>query len=94
MLNKHHRNPSRLPQILAVCSFMLLVVVVLAFKEKPPAEVPSASSNERPEAQLERALTENRPTLAFFHSNNCRQCIVMMEVEQLRQSLAALAGGD
>ncbi len=151
MPNKHHRKPSRLPQILAIGGLVLLVVVILAFKEKSPAEGRSASSNEKPEAQLERALTENHPTLAFFHSNNCQQCIVMtetvaqvypefsasvalvdvnvyderntallnkvglqyiptliffdhtgkeqvsvgvMEAEQLRQTLAALAGGD
>jgi len=40
----------------------------------------SALSGELPEAQLERLLTAGQPTLAFFHSNNCVQCIKMMEV--------------
>jgi thiol:disulfide interchange protein len=35
---------------------------------------------ELPEAQLERLLIAGQPTLAFFHSNNCVQCIKMMEV--------------
>lgn len=40
----------------------------------------SALPNELPEAQLERLLIGGQPTLAFFHSNNCVQCIKMMEV--------------
>jgi thiol:disulfide interchange protein len=36
--------------------------------------------DELPEAQLERLLAAGQPTLAFFHSNNCVQCIKMMEV--------------
>jgi len=79
MPKKHHRKPSRLPQILAVCGLVLLVVVILLLKEKPSAVVPSAGLNELPEAQLQRALSQNRPTLAFFHSDNCQQCIVMMD---------------
>ncbi len=44
--------------------------------EQPAAALPG----ELPEAQLERLLTAGQPTLAFFHSNNCVQCIKMMEV--------------
>jgi len=40
----------------------------------------SAVPGELPEAQLERLLAAGRPTLAFFHSDNCVQCIKMMEV--------------
>ena len=40
----------------------------------------TALPNELPEAQLERLLTAGQPTLAFFHSNNCVQCIKMMGV--------------
>ena len=36
--------------------------------------------NELPEAQLERLLTAGQPTLAFFHSNSCVQCIKMTGV--------------
>jgi thioredoxin-like negative regulator of GroEL len=36
-----------------------------------------------PEAQLERALQAGMPTLAFFHSNNCRQCIDMIATVNL-----------
>ena len=40
----------------------------------------SALPGELPEAHLERLLTAGQPTMAFFHSNNCVQCIKMMEV--------------
>ncbi len=40
----------------------------------------TALPDELPEAQLERLLAAGQPTLAFFHSNNCVQCIKMMEV--------------
>jgi thiol-disulfide isomerase/thioredoxin len=40
----------------------------------------AALPDELPEAQLDRHLTAGKPTLAFFHSNNCVQCIKMMEV--------------
>jgi thiol:disulfide interchange protein len=40
----------------------------------------STLPDELPEAQLERLLAAGQPTLAFFHSNNCVQCIKMMEV--------------
>lgn len=51
---------------------------------QPAATAPgvqeSALLDEPPEAQLDRFLIAGKPTLAFFHSNNCVQCIKMMEV--------------
>ena len=79
MPRKRRRKPSRLPQFLAIVGVALLVVAILVFKEKPQAATPAANTNESPQAQLDRALQAGQPTLAFFHSNNCQQCIVMME---------------
>jgi len=45
-----------------------------------PGVQASAEADESPEVQLERFLIAGKPTLAFFHSNNCVQCIKMMEV--------------
>ena len=42
-------------------------------------EISEDSPEELPEAELARALSAGQPALAFFHSNNCHQCIVMME---------------
>jgi thiol:disulfide interchange protein len=40
----------------------------------------SGLPDELPEAHLERLLAAGQPALAFFHSDNCVQCIKMMEV--------------
>lgn len=40
----------------------------------------ATSNSELPEVQLNRALEARQPTLAFYHSTNCRQCIVMMDI--------------
>lgn len=47
----------------------------------PEAALPAA--NLPPEAQLEHWLAAGKPTLAFFHSDNCIQCIRMMEIVDL-----------
>jgi len=45
-----------------------------------PAAQGAALPGELPEAQLDRLVIAGQPTLAFFHSNNCVQCIKMMDV--------------
>lgn len=62
-----------------------------AVLEQVESQAPAtASPNELPEAQLERLLAAGQPTLAFFHSNNCVQCIKMMRiVEQVYPEFAA-----
>jgi thiol:disulfide interchange protein len=79
MPHKDNRKTSRLPKILAIGGIVLLVIAILALKEKPQTATPAANPNQSPQAQLDRALQAGRPTLAFFHSDNCQQCIVMME---------------
>lgn len=49
----------------------------------PQGESPASATSlpaELPEAQLERLLAAGQPTLAFFHSTNCVQCLKMMQV--------------
>ena len=81
---------SRWPQILAIGGLVLLIVAVLVLKDKPQeAVVPTASAGDLPSVQLDHALADHQPTLAFFHSNNCQQCIDMMEiVEQVYPEFA------
>jgi thiol-disulfide isomerase/thioredoxin len=79
MSHKRNWKTSPLPKILAIGGITLLVIAILAFKEKPQAASPTANPNAPAEAQLDRALQAGQPTLAFFHSNNCKQCIIMME---------------
>jgi thiol-disulfide isomerase/thioredoxin len=51
---------------------------VLPQGESPASATPLPA--ELPEAQLERLLAAGQPTLAFFHSTNCVQCLKMMQV--------------
>lgn len=79
-----HKKTNNLPRILFVVGVLALVVVVLLFKpDKTPPQTstpqPAAGSSDLPADQLQNALAEKHPTLAFFHSNNCHQCQVMME---------------
>jgi thiol:disulfide interchange protein len=71
---------SRLRQYLIIGGVIILAIQILVFKQD---QDPGASSSDNPdriaEIQLNRALQAGQPTLAFFHSNNCHQCIVMME---------------
>ena len=46
-----------------------------------PAQ-PSPTPTLLPEAQLDQLLAAGKPTLAFFHSNTCVQCVRMTEIVQ------------
>jgi len=80
MPKRSQRKPSRWPQILAIGGLALFVVAALVLKGKPQEVVPTAGAGDLPSAQLESALAEHQPTLAFFHSNNCQQCIEMIGI--------------
>lgn len=80
MPKRRHSTNTRLPKILAVAGLALLIIAVLAFKDKPQTAVVNSSAGELAETQLDRALQAGQPTLAFFHSNNCQQCIDMMQI--------------
>ncbi len=79
MPKQHHRKPSRQTQFLAIGGVALLVLAVFVFKEKAQTAVPIANSTEPAEVQFDRALADRQLILAFFHSNNCRQCLIMID---------------
>lgn len=82
------QKTSRLAQFLTVGGVILLAVVVLALKDHPQTQIMDSSA--LPEAQLERALSAGIPALAFFHSNNCEQCLIMIKtVEQVFPEFAS-----
>jgi thiol:disulfide interchange protein len=81
----HKRNPPRpsrkksagLSRILVLVGVVILVAVVFLVKNQS-SQTP-APTNSSPEVQLEQYLEEGKPVFAFFHSNNCHSCIVMMD---------------
>jgi thiol:disulfide interchange protein len=79
MPRKHRRKTSHTPKALIIGGVVLLVVVILMVKDNSQSVSTTASIDTLPETELERALEAGQPTLAFYHSTNCHQCIVMME---------------
>ena len=81
MLKKSRsKEKNLLPRILVVAGVMILAISILVFKQdrnSNDAATPTPVSIA--ELQLDRALQAGEPTLAFFHSDNCKQCILMME---------------
>lgn len=76
---KHRRNPAFLKALIIV-GVVLLAVVVLLLKDKLQAATTSTSVNDLLETQLVNALQAGQPTFAFYHSTDCKQCIIMMDV--------------
>ncbi|MBN2149434.1 MAG: hypothetical protein JW726_18745 [Anaerolineales bacterium] len=75
MPQKNYRRSTRLPQALATGGLLLLIAAVLLLKPGAQAAEPAANPGESAQVQLDRALQNQQPTLAFFHSNNCQQCV-------------------
>lgn len=80
MPKKVRRKSSPLPKVLVIAGIVLVASVILILKSQSKAVPISARINVLPEAQLERALQARQPTLAFYHSTSCKQCIVMMDI--------------
>ncbi len=69
-----------LPRILVVAGVLILAILILVFKQdRDFNDAATSTPVSIAELQLDRALQAGEPTLAFFHSDNCKQCIVMME---------------
>lgn len=79
--SKRLRNkPARTLQFFIIGGVVLLVITILGLKNyRNSSDDTVENAGELPAAQLDRALQARQPTLAFFHSNNCHQCIVMMD---------------
>ena len=79
-LNHHHRKTSRLPQYLAILGVVVLISAVFIIKEIKQEATTIADPNMSDEVKLDRALAEHEPVMAFYHSNNCQQCLIMIDV--------------
>jgi len=81
-LKRDPNKASRLPQLLALSGFAILVIAFLAVKssKEDSQTVPfTPDPNQSAEVQLDQALEANLPVLAFFHSNNCEKCLIMIK---------------
>ena len=70
---------SRPLQLTIVGVVILVAVFILMVKDKPQAAA-TGSSSALPQAQLDRAIQAGKPALAFYHSNSCDQCIIMIDI--------------
>jgi thioredoxin-like negative regulator of GroEL len=84
---KPKKPTSGLPKILIVLSLIIAVVAVLLLKDQPQAEVTQneaairvATASGSPADQYKYAIANSKPTLVFFHSNNCDSCIQMIRI--------------
>jgi len=80
---RQRKKKNNLARNLVVVGVLALAAALLLIKAgNKPLEAPAETSGPLPAVQLQNALAEHRPTLAFFHSYNCQQCIDMMEIVQ------------
>jgi hypothetical protein len=66
-------------QVLIITSLLLVAVFVMALKRSSSPDSVAPKPSDLPEVQLERALADRKPTLAFYHSVTCDQCKQMMK---------------
>ena len=76
---QRRRQPSRMPQFFILGGLLVLAAAILVLKEKPQPVALLSNSDMLAEAQLDLALESRQPVLAFFHSNNCQQCLIMVD---------------
>jgi len=76
---RHHHKSSHLPQILAIAGLVILVLAIFLIKGNLQAAEPTSDPNVSAETQLDQALADHQPVLAFYHSNNCKQCLIMID---------------
>jgi hypothetical protein len=70
------------PLVVLLFAAVLTGVVLFGKSQAQPIVATPFTSSELPDAQLGRLLAEGKPTLAFFHSNSCDQCIQMTKIIQ------------
>jgi len=75
-MSRRQSRKSRNQNFIWVIALIVIVVGVILYLKRSQRPL---ASGPLPSAQLRAALDNHRPTLAFFHSNNCHQCLVMVE---------------
>lgn len=77
MSGKKPQKNSLLFRALILAGLVLASAMAILIQDHPPDKT---ASGELPVAQLERALEAGQPTMAFYHSNNCKSCIEMIAI--------------
>jgi len=75
LTSKRVKAPTQRVRIWILLGLALLIAGIMGVKG---LNTEADLSDERPEAQLGRALAEGTPTFAFFHSLDCDPCIQAM----------------
>lgn len=68
---------SNLLILAGIAVLILAVILIKGATAKTSEPIPESLSLE---AQLDKYLNDKKPTLAFYHSNNCDTCIKMIAV--------------
>ena len=77
-----------LTRFLVLLGLGATIIVAISLKEKPEVNTPPGDP---PVIQLESALSEGKPVLAFYHSNTCESCLQMIDiVNQVYPEFASL----
>jgi thiol:disulfide interchange protein len=79
---RRKQKAAHYPKLLVLGGFMSLVAVFLGVKasQEEPQSPFAHDPNQLAEVQLDQALEARWPVLAFFHSNNCVQCLIMVDL--------------
>lgn len=67
-----------LPRLLILAGIVVVAVSIILIKNQSDEGI--AAVNETPEQQFDQYLEDQKPFFAFFHSNNCESCLVMMDM--------------
>lgn len=79
MPKRHSHKTSNLPQVLAIGGLVLIILAIFTFKGNLQAAEPTEEPNMSNEAKLDLALAEHAPVMAFYHSTNRQQCLIMID---------------
>lgn len=69
----------RLIQVAVLIALAGVIGAILIAKNQPPPAL-QAGDDTLPEQHLDQLMQAGVPTLAFFHSNNCQQCLEMVDI--------------
>jgi thiol-disulfide isomerase/thioredoxin len=76
---KRKSNWIQWPKIFILTGIVLIITIILIVKNQT-VEQPVSTADQTAEVLLDQYLENGKPTLVFFHSNNCQSCIDMIAI--------------